>query len=704
MAHDTVSHGRVARIPPVLGVFGTVLVVSAFASMAARGRPLEAMYDHWMFHNGPTAVLCLWLGHLVVGRRPGHVGGWLLVAIGAVSAVHVALISFMDARLTAAGVPLVGSRFAAVVPADLPLDASIPAWITAWLWVPIIVMVATAFLLVFPDGELPHDWRRYGVHLAVAAGVLLVSAFTVETWPWSERPLTFGQVDDLATAATALLAGGGLLLAVAVVLSVSALVGRTRRADDAQRRRMRPVAVTASVLAVIAVGLWPWQWVWIPTVLLALWAVIGSYAFAIARYRLHDLEVVVSRAVVAAILAVTFTTVYLAIVVGVGHLVGRGRDNELLPLVAVGVVAVAFDPVRRRVRRWVDRLLYGHDRNAYEVLSGMADRLRSASSSDTVLIEVAELLVRGTGAERIEIVATVPGADSVVASAGHSGRNNVLWAVPVVHDGESLGRIRVFARSATDLAPGAASLVDDVAGTIGVVLRNVQLTAHLREQVHALRRASERLVHAQDEARRELERDLHDGAQARLIALKIRLGIAERRAASTNDDDLASLISSMSAEVDDAVRSLRELGHGLRPSVLEGAGVAAALRSEARNLAMEVHVHDTTVHRYDPTVEAAVYFSCLEAIQNSAKHGRAGTVRICLSNGDGVLDFSVTDDGLGFDPTRVPAGAGLTNLRDRLNSLGGEVHVESTVGAGATVAGRLPVRPSAPSQPLVAER
>jgi two-component system, NarL family, sensor kinase len=684
-----------SRLVPAIAVVGTVLVVVSFVSMALRGRPLEAIYGHWMIHNGPAAVLCLWLGYLVVRRVPGHRGGWLIVAIGAFSAAHVTVITLADARMMAAGVAHEGQRFDAVVPTELPLDASVPAWISSWLWLPIVVMFVVAFPLMFPDGEPPGDRRRLALHLGAAAVVALAVATSLLTWPGGERPVVMSSMEGAPPVSWALFALGGLVLAVAVVMSVSTLLGRWRRATGEERRRMRPVAVSASALPVVAVGLWPGQAVWIPAVLLALYALMGTYAFAIARYRLHDLELVVSRAVAAAILAATFTGVYLAIVVGVGHVVGRGRDIELLPLVAVGVVAVAFENLRRRVRRWVDRLIYGNDQDAYQVLSGIAEQLRSAPSTDGVLGEVAELLRRGTAAERIAIVANVRGGERVAAADGQSEREQAVWAIPVDHEGQPLGCIRVFARSTADLAPNAAPLLEHAAATIGVVLRNAQLTADLQEQVLALRRAGERLVVAHDEARRELERDIHDGAQARLIALKIHLGIAERRAAGREDAELAQLIGSMSEEVDLAVRSLRELGRGLRPSVLEGAGVAAALRSEARHLALDVSVDDHATHRYDPAVEAAVYFACLEAIQNAAKHGRASTVHVELSNGDGVLDFRVTDDGIGFDAARVVVGgSGLTNLQDRLTSLGGDVSVESSVGVGTTVAGRIPLQRS----------
>jgi two-component system, NarL family, sensor kinase len=681
-----------------MAVIGTVLVLVAFTSMAARGRPVEAMYGHWMIHNGPTGVMALWLGYLVTRREPHHRAGWLLVVIGALSAVHVGLVALVDHRMFAAGVAHSGQRFEAVAPSSMPLDVMIPWWFSAWLWVPVIVMATTVLLLVFPDGELPDGRRRYALHLSIAAATTLSLSYMIETSPWAPEPIVMGDSIGRNILVIALLMVGGGLLAVAVVMSISTLVGRWRHADQQQRRRMRPVVITATAFAVLGVALFPWQWVWIPTSLVLIWLLLGSYAFAIARYRLHDLDFFVSRAAVAAVLAVTLTATYLAIVVGVGQLVGRGRENSLLPLVAAGVVAVAFDPLRRSVRRLVDRLLYGHDHDAYEVLHGIADRLRSASSAEQVLTDVAQLLVRGTGAERIEIVTAVRGIDRVLAAAGSSDRPGALWAVPVVHENERWGHVRVFARSTADLAPGANSLVEDAAATLGMVLRNAQLTVELEEQVRALQRSSERLVHAHDEARRSLERDIHDGAQARLIALKIRLGMAERRALRTGDAELASLIDGTCAEVDGAIHTLRTLGHGLRPSALEGAGLAAAIRSEARAMPMDVIVEAPSVGRYDPAVESAVFFSCLEAIQNSAKHGRAGEVCVRLSNGSGGLTFSISDDGTGYDPERTPDGNGLTNLRDRLLSLGGEVRIEAAPGRGTTVTGHVPV------QPLISER
>jgi two-component system, NarL family, sensor kinase len=151
--------------------------------MLARGRPLEVFYANWLFHNAPTAVVCLWLGRMVLSRRPRHTGGLLLTVIGAFSSAHVAAIALADARLLAAGMPYAGGRFEPFVPADLPLDAALPAWFSTWLWIPAAGMAVTLLLLVFPDGRLPGPRWRWVPPVAAVSMLVLVVAYMIEAWP-----------------------------------------------------------------------------------------------------------------------------------------------------------------------------------------------------------------------------------------------------------------------------------------------------------------------------------------------------------------------------------------------------------------------------------------------------------------------------------------------------------------------------------------
>jgi hypothetical protein len=228
-------------------------------------------------------------------------------------------------------------------------------------------------------------------------------------------------------------------------------------------------------------------------------------------------------------------------------------------------IAVLFEPARHRVRSLVDRVLYGRDADAYEVLSELASRLRDAGSAEQVASQVASLLVRGSGASAVRIHLQLRDRAEEIALVGAADELVALTA-PVLHDGEQVGEVTLHARSIAELAPDAGDLVADVTGMLGAVLRNALLTAELREQVAALRRSRQRLVEAQDSARRDLERDLHDGAQARLIALRLQVGLLDAELAGHGG-------------VADAVQLRQRCGHR------SSRATVSSLRSERRHVA-----------------------------------------------------------------------------------------------------------------------
>jgi two-component system, NarL family, sensor kinase len=673
-----------------VAIIGTVVVVIAMASMWLRGRPVILSYELFMFHNGPSAVVLLWMSWLVLRRRPRHGAGLVLLLIGAFSAVHTGAAALFDASLVAAGIDIVLDPDFATVPAALPLVAALVQLVLATVWVPAAVLSVTLLLLVFPDGRLPGRRWRPVAGLAVAGAVLVVIAFTVDAWPTAD----WAGGDEPVAVLVPLLTGGVAVL-VASIASVAGLVVRwwRSRADPVSRRQFRAVGFTAIGFAVVAIATYPWQQVWIPATLVAFNVLLVAYALAAARYRLHDLEPVLGRTAVAAVLAVLVAGVYLAVVVGVGSLVGRQVDDAVLPLVAVGLVALLVEPARRRVRRLVDRLLYRRRADRTEVLSRLAARASTSAEAEQVLGEVARLLVDGTGAARAEVWLAVEPQPRLSAAAGQSDEPAPVVRADVLHQDERLGELRLFARAATDLVPDAGRLVDDVAHSLGVVLRNTRLTAQLRAQLDELRASRQRLVRVHEQARRGLERDIHDGAQARLVALRLRLGLLR---ALAGDGDLPAVVEQcdlLAAEVDRAVRSLRELGRGLQPPILEQSGVVAALRSFLRDLAVPVTMTADGVGRYPREVEGAVYFSCLEAIQNAVRHSGAQRIEVDLVGDGAGVNFAVRDEGIGFDPKAVTPGAGLVNIGDRISALGGHTTLDTTPGLGTRWEGHLPVQP-----------
>jgi signal transduction histidine kinase len=223
----------------------------------------------------------------------------------------------------------------------------------------------------------------------------------------------------------------------------------------------------------------------------------------------------------------------------------------------------------------------------------------------------------------------------------------------------------------------------DLAAQAGLVLRNVRL-------IEELRASRQRLVAAQDEERRRLERDIHDGVQQQLVALNVQLGLLARIAGS-DPAKASELATSLQVAATSTLDDLRDLARGIYPPLLADQGLEAAIGAQARKAVVPTAVDASAVGRYGQDVEAAVYFSVLEAMNNVAKYAQATTTTISLAQRNGSLEFRVVDDGRGFDPKTTERGTGLQGISDRLDAIGGEVRVETAPGAGTTVSGSVPV-------------
>jgi signal transduction histidine kinase len=262
---------------------------------------------------------------------------------------------------------------------------------------------------------------------------------------------------------------------------------------------------------------------------------------------------------------------------------------------------------------------------------------------------------------------TVPGSD---------------LATPVTHQGELLGALSITKSAGERLTPAEEKLANDLASQAGLVLRNVRL-------IEELKASRVRLVQAQDQERRRIERNIHDGAQQQLVALGVKLGLARRL---TNDPaKVEALLADLQGETNQALQDLRDLARGIYPPLLADQGLIAALEAQARRISVPVTVESGGVGRYSQEVEAAVYFCVLEALQNVAKYAGASRVVVRLTEQDQQLAFEVSDDGAGFDGAKISYGTGLQGMADRLAALGGELEVASSPGTGTTVNGWLPV-------------
>jgi len=381
---------------------------------------------------------------------------------------------------------------------------------------------------------------------------------------------------------------------------------------------------------------------------------------------------------------------------------------------------VAFQPVRQRAQRLANRLVYGHRATPYEILARFSENVAGMYATEDVLPRMGRVLAEGTGAAHAEVWLRVENTLRLSASwpEGDGTGPRMLplsggevpaipsadRVVPVLHHDELLGALAVTKPPGEPFNPAEEELLSDLASQAGLVLRNVRLTAELEahvdeisRQAQELRASRQRIVAAQDAERRRLERNIHDGAQQHLVALAVRLRMAASMALK-DPIKAAPMLDELQAQATEALETLRDLARGIYPPVLAEQGLVAALLARTGNLPTRVDVEAGELGRYPLETEAAVYFCCLEALQNVAKYAHASNAVVRLSGLDGLLTFAVTDDGEGFDPKRTSLGTGVQGMIDRLDALGGSLEVHSEPGKGTTITGHIPTRALTPSR------
>jgi signal transduction histidine kinase len=380
---------------------------------------------------------------------------------------------------------------------------------------------------------------------------------------------------------------------------------------------------------------------------------------------------VINKSLVFGAMATIVTIGYVAVVAGVGRLVDGNRT--VLSLVATAVVAVAFEPLRRRVQRLADRLVHGHRVGPYESLARLSAHL--AAPAGGLLDGICRTVADGVGAREVLLFTGPPGelrAVSVWPDTGPLPPGVRTWpdqqngaalgatvTVPVMHDGRFRGAITV--RKGDPLSAAEKQLVGDLAAQAGLVLE--------------LRATAQRLVTAGDAARRRLERDLHDGVQQRLVTVAMELGTVVRLASASGSPEVAERAAAVRARLLEATAELREMARGLHPAVLTQDGLEAALGFLADRSAVPVRLGVTVDRRLRPEVEATAYFMVSEGLTNTAKHAGAALASVRAELTGAGLVVEVADDGAGG--ATMVAGSGLEGLADRLATLGARLTVDS---------------------------
>lgn len=634
------------------------------------------------------AVALVTLGALVVLRGRARRYGWLLLTTGVVVGV-----------VRAAGEYSLYARYA-VPQADLPMAVA-AGWLQD-LW---MVWFLFGFLLLpalFPDGRAVGRWRR-PVQATTAGWIALILVFVVADRPLTNMFLEMSQPPANPTGVLpipmmAINLVWLVLTAASVVVGAGSLVTRWRVADDELRQQLKwalyAFGVAAAVIAAslvntvlvegvgVDLGL---EWPLGALMALAWVGVVVALGLGVLRYRLYDVDVVVNRTLVYGAMTALVVVAYVVVVVGVAAIVPV--DGLGLSLLATGLVAVAFNPVRRWIQQGVNRLMFGRRDDPYAVMSELGHLLARSGTPDAMLRTVVETVATALKLPGTAIELDRDGTWEPRATVGTLGGG--VEVVPLRHQGDVIGRMVVARRSPGEpLHADDRRLLDSVAQHAAALAHGLRLTA-------ALQRSREQLVAAREEERRRLRRDLHDELGPSLASQTFRLD-AILESLDRDPAAAARLVVLLKQQNTQLVADIRRLVHELRPPALDELGLAGAVAAHAGQLARSRALVAEVVTTPDPlgelpaAVEVAAYRIACEAVTNVVRHAEASTCTVALELADATLTVQVGDDGVGVRSVTRP-GIGMISMRERAEQLGGTLEIARMGCAGTCVIATLPV-------------
>ncbi|MER5345520.1 histidine kinase [Streptomyces mirabilis] len=646
-------------------------------------------------HNGLIAATFTAVGVFVLDRRRGHREGWLFLATGVAHAVM-----------------FFGRQYAAGSAGTDEPSAVWLGWLGTWPLAPVLALFGVT-LLCFPHGALPSSRWRFVVAAMVPAAAML--SLTSALWPveYADNGLAVAHPFHLAGYETAQhlwnVLGPTAYLLFQLVWVIGAVV-RLRRAHGDEARQLRWVAY-AVVMGALAMGVGLVAFRTPVLGLLTVPLVAVAAAVAIVKYRLYDIDLLINKTVVYGAMAAIITLVYVAVVAGIGRLIGVGDTHgPWLPLAATALVAVVFERVRRQVQTAADRLVYGRRPTPYESLARLSTHVSRGGHDADLFTGLASTIADGVGAAEVTLwvgaeaelvaVATWPPAavaatpvvtaPTTLAALDDGGRTHVR---AIDSRGAVRGAVTLTKARGEALTVAEDRLLQDLVAQAELVLDNIGLGEELRRRLHQiavqaaeLQAAAQRIVAAQDEARRRLERDLHDGAQQRLVILALTLQAIATQAPP--DTALARATEDARHQLTLALAELRELARGIHPAVLTREGLGAALDALAERSPIPVTVDVPLATRLPGEIEATAYFIVSEALTNATKHSGATTIAVTGQLTDSRLCVEVTDDGRGGANGRW--GNGLQGIRDRLATLNGQLTVHSPAGNGTRLRAEIP--------------
>jgi signal transduction histidine kinase len=612
-----------------------------------------------------VALVCLAVGLLLAVRRPANPIGWMLLA-NAFLLVVSGIAEVYPGYALERGGSHPGARLAA-------------AWYTAgWpsLFAP---LVAIAF--VFPDGRLPsRRWRAVAAGGVVSFVVVVVSGMLWDE-PFDAPYESYAPYAVLDGAVVESLHSLALLGMIAtLVLAGVALAGRFRRATGDERLQLKwiaysgaliPIAIVAGTVDGVALDSDPGLLTDVPFALMQI-AIPVSIGIAVLRYRLYEIDRLIDVTLVYGALTAVLALAFVGMSLGLGVALGGG--SALPKAAATLAVAIAFRPLRDRVQRLVDRRF---NRARYEGLRSVDEFLADLRVGRAEPEAIGGVLATATADPSLTLFFWLPREGVHADAEGRLVRE--LPATPAGRTPVRRGELRL---GTLVHDPALGNLLGAVIITAGLAIEIARLRVEVRHRLAEVEQSRARIVTATYEERRRLERDLHDGAQQRLVSIGLELRHFQRALAPADRSGIDAVVGGLA----EAIEELRELARGVRPAALDG-GLAPALRELASRTAFPTEL-EVTEQRFGERIEAAAYFVASEALANAIKHARPSSIALRAEAVDGRLVISVTDDGRGG---AVPTpGSGLSGLADRVAALGGSIDVRSNGGNGTAIVAEFP--------------
>ena len=555
---------------------------------------------------------------------------------------------------------------------------------------------------LFPDGRFVPRWAPWML------GVFVVGFLTS---PFFLDPLALPAPEWVKVLGVLLLGGDTILIIIAQLYRYRHVSGPIQRQQTKWVMFGLIVLLTeflvylptlivpslspsSSILSLLFIVVFP------PTVV---FVITLTFSIAILRYRLWDIDIIINRTLVYGMLTACVVGIYVLVVVLLGTLL-QARGNIAISLLATGLIAMLFQPLRDRLQRAVNRLMYGERDEPYRVISRLGQRLEATLAPEAILPTIVETVAMTLKLPYAAIALKEEDILTPAASFGASREGEDLVRLPLVAQHELVGELVLAPRAPGEaFTPADQRLLEDLSRQIGVAVYAVRLTVDLKRLTIDLQRSRERLVTAREEERRRLRRDLHDGLGPQLASLTLKLETARNRLAH---DPLAdTLLSDLAQRTQATVADIRHLVYALRPPALDELGLVSALHELTLQHSDQIVMHldaPTCLPELPAAVEVAIYRIAQEALTNVVRHAHARhcDLQLILDEKAGWLSLSLQDDGSGLLPSRS-AGVGLVSMRERAEELGGTCTIEPVESGGTRVLVRLPLVLSETTDELV---